>query len=256
LIQNLPPSDLQKRLQAIVVGTSNDAHACALAIEQWYDGTMDRINGLYKQNTQWVLLALGFVLAIICNANLFNITEKLWTSDDARAALNASAQIYACKDGGKCPYPTYDVAQQQMSSNLETYLPVGYRGKGLRTYWGGILAGVHARWHGLLTSDSRWHAWPAPLGDWLYHLAGWALTGIAVSLGAPFWFDAVNKLINIRIAGDKPPRALPPAIGATPEPSAEVNVMAVAAAQPAPGAVPGPAGAAPGDVPPDLGTGV
>jgi len=256
LIRNLPPSPLQKQLQAVVVGAGDNAQACALAIERWYDGTMDRINGLYKKNTQATLLTLGVLLAVICNANLFTITEKLWTSDDARAALNASAQIYTCKDGGNCPYPNYEVARQRMSDDLENYLPVGYHGKGVRAYWGSIWNGIKARGHQLKHSDPRWHAWPQPLGDWLYHLAGWGLTGIAVSLGAPFWFDAVNKLINLRLAGEKPPRAEPPLAVVTPAPAAPdptvVNVI-TPPPNPAPPQPP-PAPPAPGgDAPPGPG---
>jgi hypothetical protein len=232
LIRRLPPSDLQKRLQAVVVGAGDNAQACALAIELWYDGTMDRINGFYKRNTQWTLLTLGVILAVICNANLFTITEKLWTSDDARAALNARAQMYACKEGANCPYPSYTVAETEMSNQLETYLPVGYHGKGLRAYWGSVWNGVRARRQQWKGSDPRWHSWPAPLGDWLYHLAGWGLTGIAVSLGAPFWFDAVNKLINIRLAGEKPPRAMAPlAIVTPPLPPPDSTVVNVIAPQ-------------------------
>jgi hypothetical protein len=27
---------------------------------------------------------------------------------------------------------------------------------------------------------------------------GWLITALAVSLGAPFWFDLLNRLINVR----------------------------------------------------------
>ena len=36
------------------------------------------------------------------------------------------------------------------------------------------------------------------------HLLGWLLTAIAVSLGAPFWFDTLNKFMNIRSSGTAP----------------------------------------------------
>lgn len=36
------------------------------------------------------------------------------------------------------------------------------------------------------------------------HLAGWLLTIIAVSLGAPFWFDLLTRFTNLRGAGAKP----------------------------------------------------
>ena len=36
------------------------------------------------------------------------------------------------------------------------------------------------------------------------HIAGWILTAIAASLGAPFWFDTLNKFMNVRAAGTSP----------------------------------------------------
>jgi hypothetical protein len=48
-----------------------------------------------------------------------------------------------------------------------------------------------------------------------YHFVGWAVTAIAVSFGAPFWFDLLNKFVAIRSAGKapeeepKPPKELP-----------------------------------------------
>jgi hypothetical protein len=33
---------------------------------------------------------------------------------------------------------------------------------------------------------------------WLLVLVGWLMTALAVSLGAPFWFDSLNKLITVR----------------------------------------------------------
>jgi len=43
-----------------------------------------------------------------------------------------------------------------------------------------------------------------PLG-WLFKVVGLLLTAFAVSQGAPFWFDTLNKLVNVRSTGDPPP---------------------------------------------------
>ena len=40
------------------------------------------------------------------------------------------------------------------------------------------------------------------LATWL----GWLLTAVALALGAPFWFDTLCRLVNIRNLGIKPPR--------------------------------------------------
>jgi hypothetical protein len=36
------------------------------------------------------------------------------------------------------------------------------------------------------------------------HLFGWIITVLATSLGAPFWFDMLNRFVNIRNAGRAP----------------------------------------------------
>ena len=35
-------------------------------------------------------------------------------------------------------------------------------------------------------------------------LLGWLITGIAIAMGAPFWFDLMSKLMNVRNTGTKP----------------------------------------------------
>src|ERR1035438_4150831 len=38
----------------------------------------------------------------------------------------------------------------------------------------------------------------APWELLLQHLFGWILTAVAISMGAPFWFDTLNRFMNIR----------------------------------------------------------
>ncbi len=56
-----------------------------------------------------------------------------------------------------------------------------------------------------------WKSRPSNAGDWWNKLAGLALTAFAVSLGAPFWFDLLNRFMNIRAGGKSPEeKAKPP----------------------------------------------
>jgi hypothetical protein len=42
-------------------------------------------------------------------------------------------------------------------------------------------------------------------GDFnVWAILGWLITALAVSLGAPFWFDTLDTILNIRGAGPKP----------------------------------------------------
>jgi len=37
-----------------------------------------------------------------------------------------------------------------------------------------------------------------------HHSLGWLLTAMAISLGAPFWFDILNKVVTVRASGKAP----------------------------------------------------
>ena len=45
---------------------------------------------------------------------------------------------------------------------------------------------------------------PGDLWGWIYKAFGIIFTVLAVSQGAPFWFDLLNKFVNLRGAGKKP----------------------------------------------------
>jgi len=53
--------------------------------------------------------------------------------------------------------------------------------------------------------DLNWSA-----GGWtiLQKIVGFLLTGLALSLGAPFWFDLLNKFVNLRVSGTKPDKTV------------------------------------------------
>src|SRR5262249_25844287 len=120
--------------------------------------------------------------------NLFRITGVLWASAAARDQVNAVAQMYGCKDSGNCAAPDYQRVRKDIEDNLKA-LPVGYQKTEFVNYWKDI--------GNRQASDI--------LSEWAINVGGWLLAAIAVSLGAPFWFDLLNKLINVRLAGSKPP---------------------------------------------------
>ena len=57
-----------------------------------------------------------------------------------------------------------------------------------------------------------WQNAPQTTTDWALKFFGLLISIVAIAQGAPFWFDLLNKLINLRLAGQKPDKA-PPASG-------------------------------------------
>ena len=39
---------------------------------------------------------------------------------------------------------------------------------------------------------------PTTWWDWLTKVVGWLLTGVAVTMGAPFWFEMLKKLLALK----------------------------------------------------------
>jgi hypothetical protein len=38
----------------------------------------------------------------------------------------------------------------------------------------------------------------------LKRILGWIVSGLAISMGAPFWFELLGKMMNVRNTGPKP----------------------------------------------------
>jgi hypothetical protein len=65
----------------------------------------------------------------------------------------------------------------------------------------------------------------------MFHFVGWLLTALAATLGAPFWFDTLNKIMSIRSAGKapeetpKPPKEVPTPVepGQSPREADRIN---------------------------------
>jgi hypothetical protein len=57
----------------------------------------------------------------------------------------------------------------------------------------------------LLQLPVGWERFPPALdGHLAAQVAGWAMTAVSALFGAPFWFELLQRLINMRATGDKP----------------------------------------------------
>ena len=48
---------------------------------------------------------------------------------------------------------------------------------------------------------------PQDAQGWIFKIIGLLVTVFAISLGAPFWFDLLNKIVSIRASGRSPREA-------------------------------------------------
>jgi hypothetical protein len=174
-VANLKNRALQRVLLSAIDAAQGDINQAQANIESWYNSGMDRVSGWYKRSTQWIIFAIGLLTAVGMNINTVTIADYLFRDETARAAIVARAEKVEAIPGSSTT--NYSEVKQELES---MNLPLGWS-----EGWG-------APKRGRSTSEvGRWNNWVAPL-------LGWLLTALAATMGAPFWFDLLNKVTVIR----------------------------------------------------------
>lgn len=182
----LPEGHVKKSILALVQRSPRDLESAQSAIEGWFNDAMDRVSGWYKRRTQVWTIIIALSLTLAANADTVRITRQLWTDPVLRAAVVEEAKVRAQK-----PRPTISVEYQDEDDPTN---PTVTRNEGNQlSGQERALLGQLLGWHGPLRENLRWDS-----------LLGWILTVLALSMGAPFWFDVLNKFMNVRYAGKSP----------------------------------------------------
>jgi hypothetical protein len=185
-ISKLPIKHLQESLLTIWNGVDHDLTEFRAGVERWFDRGMERVSGWYKRRAQILLLLIGLALAFAVNADAVRAAGHLWKDDGKRDSIVAASQNQPAG-------ATSDDAIRQLD---DVGFPIGW------------------------DKSNR----PDGAGEIGLAVLGWLITGVAVTLGAPFWFDVLNKVSNLRAAGRKPDTSLVPAPTKTEVASINLNV--------------------------------
>jgi hypothetical protein len=241
------PAEIGKPLLHFVNQAGDELENVGNAVERWYADAMERVSGLYKRKLQLLTVIVGSVIVLALNADTLIMVRQLGNDAALRSTLVAYAERVAAT-----PPPTDTPAIASLQSVVTpaaAQVPDSI-GEGAPTAAAGDQSAPALRepLSVITATIDTMKALGVPLGwtrpilppsitdatgfidtaraviDEVPHLLtrmlGLLLTILAVSLGAPFWFDMLNKVINIRSSGrapeerTKPPEALPPARGA------------------------------------------
>jgi hypothetical protein len=222
--------------QAILQSAGGDPVRARRGLEQWYDAAMDRAAGWYKRRTHRVLFYFGMGIAVALNINAITIAQYLSTdaaalqqvvgaaeglANDPAAAealaprprpvpaprpQSGPASEGAADPGNEAaavqnaavPTPTPEAAPVEPTDGLaerqaairdaihqqlrSAGLPIGWSPDEARRTWDGLTK--HGFWEGLLFA--------------LTLLGGWLMVAFAGTVGAPFWFDLLGKVMVVR----------------------------------------------------------
>ena len=149
-----------------------DLNAARTMLEHWYDDAMDRVSSWYKRSTQMILFLIGLAFAVVINVDTIAVTRYLSHDSAAREAIVARAQAAVADTA----YLARSYAQAK--ADLDSLkLPIG--------------------WEAAIVANRPWYT----------RILGWLITALAVTMGAPFWFDLLNKVTAVRSAVKPTPKA-------------------------------------------------
>jgi hypothetical protein len=180
---------LQRILLSAIDTAQGDINLVKVNLEAWFNGTMDRVSGWYKRRTQFVLFCIGLTAALL-NIDAITVAQRLGQDQALRQVAVTQASALADANGlstealAQLQKRTYD----DLKSNLQDIgYPIGWDGG----------------WPAPQEERLRC-AGPLPCISGVYvptaavMFVGWLVTALAVMLGAPFWFDVLNKFMVIR----------------------------------------------------------
>lgn len=166
-------------------------------VETYFDDAMQRVSGWYKRRIQRFLFFIAIALVLLLNVDTLEMVSQITTNATLRstlvaAATNSTDELAQVVDALR-PTPTADGTETQPAPATEQDAGATVQER-LQALEALKDLGLPIGWHGL----------PQGVGAWLFKLLGLTVTAIAVSFGAPFWFDLLNKLVNLRMTGKKP----------------------------------------------------
>jgi hypothetical protein len=187
--------ELQKKLAPL----SNDLKAiielpqklslALVRIEIWYDTIMQSFDERYTRSMKSFSLAISFAVVALLNANLFDIYREISANESKRDLIVQSGEQITARLREQPAADSQQIAQTLQNWSKKSYEEID-RNVSLYTALG--------------FSGPRWivDAWKNP--NWptaqktFETVAGWLITTMLLSVGAPFWQDALGSLFGLK----------------------------------------------------------
>jgi len=228
LVATLPDGDLRQTLTALADRVQGDLKAFESSVAAWFDDSMDRVSGWYQRKCQIALAIISLALAVVLNLDALHVAKTLWQQQEMRQALVEAATEFQQQ---RTDQPTEAKALRAQIDELAA-MPMPLIGwVGVERRFGDWFVKLHCPGDATLrrgandtlecvkdvalgfaqaqnTRRVQSELDPQDLADMALEsigvILGWLISGAAISLGAPFWFNALERLLKIRGAGRKP----------------------------------------------------
>lgn len=188
LTSNLP-EDLKRKITQSISEANGDIQKVRKDLETWFNQSMERISGTYKKFAQKMLLIISLLVAGLLNVDSIAIIQYLHTHPEKAAAIADHVSNVVKEAEAQNQKPDSLTTGEKINTNIKdlkklkseldkTQIPIGWKYDKVKD-----------------NQNERW--------DWVTKIIGLLMTAMAGVVGAPFWFDMLNKLVNLRSGGKR-----------------------------------------------------
>jgi hypothetical protein len=223
-----------KKLLRSLLADAKSLDEARQRLEKWFNDSMDRVSGAYKRRVQSWLYVWATVVVVFLNLDTIEISRRLLTDAQFRTVLvNSADRFLSDTNNVSVSAPTGQgsntnstpigpgstngqlTAAQLLDQINRVKLPIGWgQCTNDSTFPGWIVSHLLVQppdrdtnsAPSMFVSSVLSGAAPCPKTreDWYLKLLGLLITIGAISQGAPFWFDILNKVTNLRASGHPP----------------------------------------------------
>lgn len=214
-INKLPGTTNSNRVKGLLttlaVQVSEDTTAFRKAVEAHFDAAMDRASGWTKRSHQKVAFIASALLVVVANVDTIMLTKQLSASPETKEKMLAVAEELLKKQPEnatiepitKGPQKDKDISKVDAVDSSAKTLDIAKQKTGeasAATAKAGQLLNAAGLQFGWSSNDLN----TLTPYDWCAKIAGLLVSAFAISLGAPFWFDLLQRVMRVRLAGVSP----------------------------------------------------
>ena len=136
-------------------------------VNSWFDQTIDRVSQRFTTYTHWVTMFVAVVVVVGIQLDIIAVADRLWIDDQFRSTVVSDATKRFSSQPTDASVKDNSIAYYNLLNTA-----------------------------GLITVPVD-HSWAAQLLD-ARKIPGMLLSILLISLGAPFWYNALKDLLKLR----------------------------------------------------------
>jgi hypothetical protein len=195
-------SDLIKTIPAaatVAANVKSELDEFRDRLETWYNKNSDRLSGTLKRKKALPLtIVIGAILTVSLNMDSISMSRYLYDHKEIAKSFadKATSSIESYKERID---QIKDSAGAKVAQDLDNNLKQVKND--IAVMKASVPTGFPIGWNKTVTANTGNNE----SENFLSMFFGWIATILAICLGAPFWFDILNKIANLRSTGPKPP---------------------------------------------------